>query len=139
MRFIRFGGLSPQWQKHYTTENKSFHNPPVRKGFYAFPWPHVEKFLLIYTERSNKFSWIRDEEGRILCFQNTSDELFYSWFDKKKWEVDGELDSPRIRNLFKRKKIKPGEKGVRVKYDASSGESRFYYLKPPKIFHYHDG
>ena len=68
MKFIRFGGLSPLKQDHYdTSHEKTFHNPPRKRGFYAFPYPYIERFLLSSTRDpshiSGKAQWLKDENG----------------------------------------------------------------------------
>lgn len=73
IQFIRFGGLSPVAQTQYTAgkdKEKTFHNPPRKKGIYCFPWPYIEKFLLGSTNEpghiSNKSSWIKDDDGNLI-------------------------------------------------------------------------
>lgn len=44
--FIRFGGLNLVNQKGYNVIPTTFHEPPARKGLYAFPIKAVEFFLL---------------------------------------------------------------------------------------------
>lgn len=44
IKFVRFGGLSPVIQEGYGKD--SYHAPPARKGFYAFPESTIERFLL---------------------------------------------------------------------------------------------
>ena len=44
--FVRFGGLDLKNQKGYKTTNKTFHSPPVKRGFYAMPKVAQEFFLL---------------------------------------------------------------------------------------------
>jgi hypothetical protein len=47
LKLVRYGSLKPKKQKHYETgKDKSFHNPPVRKGLYAFNPHYIETFLL---------------------------------------------------------------------------------------------
>ena len=46
MKFVRYGVVNHmQKQKHYS-ETGSFHNPPVKRGFYAMPFIRQEFFLI---------------------------------------------------------------------------------------------
>ena len=44
--FVRFGGLDLKNQKGYTAEQKTYHAPPAKKGFYAMPRVAQEQFLI---------------------------------------------------------------------------------------------
>lgn len=44
--FVRFGGVNLKQQKGYTNDNPTFHSPPARRGFYAFPKSMQEHFLI---------------------------------------------------------------------------------------------
>ena len=44
--FVRFGGLDLKNQKGYTNNNPTYHSPPSRRGFYAFPKSMQEHFLI---------------------------------------------------------------------------------------------
>lgn len=137
MRFIRYGGLSPLKQDHYKTgDDKTFHNPPVKKGFYAFPYPYVERFLLTATNHpshiSNKSSWLKDDDGN-----KVSDKDFYV-IDKDgypKWdkESDSLVIKPEWLKFLKRKKIKVSD------IQGSMYNKDGYYitiLNKPRIFDY---
>lgn len=50
MQFLRWGGLSPVIQRGYDKAMPTFHAPPAKKGFYAFPLGLVEPFLLSGTD-----------------------------------------------------------------------------------------
>ena len=72
MKFIRFGSLSPVWQRQYVanpTDDTSPHKPPRRNGIYAFPLGYFDPFFL-YTPKertaSSKYAiteYLRDENG----------------------------------------------------------------------------
>ena len=69
MKFVRYGGLSSVVQKQYISddEEKTFHNPPLKKGLYAFPYGYIEFYLLSGTltpgHVSNKSYWLKDKNG----------------------------------------------------------------------------
>ena len=44
--FVRFGGVNLKQQKGYTNNNPTYHSPPSRRGFYAFPKSMQEHFLI---------------------------------------------------------------------------------------------
>jgi len=102
MKFIRYGGLNAIKQKHYKTgENKTFHNPPVRKGFYAFPYPYIDKFLLTATNKpghiSNKSEWLKDDNNdKVKCID------FYNenWDIRKKWIKYLKYKKIKISNIY---------------------------------------
>jgi len=135
MRFIRFGGLSPLKQDHYETgDDKGFHNPPVKKGFYAFPHLYVDKFLLSATNHpshiSNKSSWLKNYDGNKI-----KENDFY---EKDKdgeliWDKDGDsfIIKTKWLKFLKRKKIKSSNVYASHKYKD------VYYmtvLNKPHIF-----
>lgn len=69
-KFIRYGGLSPVKQKGFTTNPTSFHSPPARNGFYAFPQNYIELFLLggdyaspKNKDATNRFVYVKDKKG----------------------------------------------------------------------------
>lgn len=66
-KFIRYGGLSPVNQKGYTTKNMSIHQPPARKGIYAFPYNKIETFLINMQKPcgapSNYAQYVKDKDG----------------------------------------------------------------------------
>lgn len=118
MKFIRFGGLSPLKQDHYdTSDEKGFHNPPRKRGFYTFPYPYIERFLLGSTREpshiSGKSQWLKDEDGNRI---KSSD--FYI----KDAPYDEKLDSypinPKYLKLLKKLNIK-------IKDIASCMDKRF--------------
>lgn len=129
IKFVRYGGLSPVKQDQYTTgEDKPFHNPPRRKGNYAFPYPYIEKFLLGVTNYpghiSNKAKWLKDEEGNKIL-----DGDFYKGYDKK---TDRFIINKKYINLLKKLKIKQSNIGCQEHNDA------FYVTvhNKPRIFDY---
>lgn len=83
LQLVRWGGLSPIKQRHFVSENcedKSFHNPPERYGFYAFPYCLVEDFLLGY-----------DPENKERKINKSTGEKYFLNYRKqyKRFEVDG--------------------------------------------------
>ena len=133
MKFVRFGGLSPVKQTHYdTSENKPFHNPPRKRGLYAFPYPYIEKFLLGATDDpsniSHKTQWLRDENGNKI---KTND--FYD--DEKGYDIkiDGYPIKPQYIRLLKKLRIK--QKDIW----GSRGDDNVSYvtvMKKPRTFEY---
>lgn len=75
MEFVTYGGLSLTKQKGFT-KNGSFHQPPARKGIYAFVWPYIEKFLLGGDSlvdpkirgkgQRQRISYVKDKEGNVV-------------------------------------------------------------------------
>jgi len=136
MKFIRFGGLSPLKQKHFETgDDKGFHNPPVKRGFYAFPYLYVDKFLLSATNHpshiSNKSSWLKDNDGNKI-----KESVFY---EKDKngeliWDKNGSfVIKPKWLKFLKRKKIKSSNV-----YAAHKHKGVYYMtiLNKPHIFNH---
>lgn len=84
INFVRWGGLSSVKQEHYESDNeeKTFHNPPEKHGFYAFPEYAIEMFLvasMIHPHRGRS-KWLKDENGNKV--EVTDDDTF---FDKETW------------------------------------------------------
>lgn len=83
MKFIRWGSLVPQ--EHDIDENeRGYHTPPVKKGFYAFPVGHVETFLLggvgLGSIQNGRWTYLRDKQGNKM--KGTKDEyLSENWSD----------------------------------------------------------
>lgn len=84
IKFARFGGLSPVVQKGYTTnpDERGFHTPPARKGFYAFIWPYYEFFLLggDFSKLGSKyntakFEYLKDRNGNKIKYDVDNTEL----------------------------------------------------------------
>jgi len=136
IKFVRFGGLSGVKQKHYVPEHdedKSFHNPPRKKGIYAFQHTHIDKFLLGATDhpaqKNGKTYWIKDEEGNKLGVKELT------------WDDDGfYIPSEKLKKILKKKKIKLSEVYYQPKKygdDDCDFDDQFLtaYVKP-KIFTY---
>lgn len=74
--FVTYGGLSATKQHGFTTsgDDKTFHQPPARKGIYAFVFPYIERFLLggynSPRERGkgqrNRVVYVRDKDGNVI-------------------------------------------------------------------------
>lgn len=130
MKFVRFGGLSPVKQTHYdTSDEKSFHNPPRRRGLYAFPYPYIERFLLGATDDpsniSHKTQWLRDENGNKIKYED-----FYGDYDPK---TDKTTINPKYVKLLKKLGIKQND------IWASTGSDKVSYItvmKRPRTFEY---
>jgi len=100
IKFIRFGGLNPQKQHRYTPNEtkRTFHHPPQKKGFYAFPEGHIETFLLGSTNhpthKTGKTYWIKDDAGHLI--------------ENKDWEMDDNFNlivPKEIELLLKKRKL----------------------------------
>ncbi len=50
--FVRFGGLDLKTQKGYSQDDKTFHQPPASRGFYAMPKVVQEFFLIGSLDKS---------------------------------------------------------------------------------------
>jgi len=139
IKFIRFGGLSSVKQKHYLpdhNENNTFHNPPRKKGVYAFPHKYVDKFLLGATDhpaqKNSKTYWIKDEDNNLL--KNT--ELTF--------DDNGDyVASKKLKRILKHRKIKLSDVGYQAKKYIPEGNHSGVYLSyyltayiKPKIFKY---
>lgn len=127
-KFMRFGGLSPVKQTQYTAkEDKSFHNPPRRKGIYAFPWPYVSRFLLGATDDvghvSNKTSWLLDEAGNRM-----KEEDYFVNFDSN-WNY---VWKPGVSKALKRSGMKYSHIITMMDGDVSY----IVVMKKPKVFTY---
>jgi len=90
--FCRVGGLSSVRQKGYDASMPTFHSPPLRRGIYAFVWPHIEFFLLSgknsrIGSMSSKFSWLKDKEGNRIEDGKDLGEKYWTELDPKddKW------------------------------------------------------
>ena len=142
IKFLRFGGLSSVKQKHYLPDHnkdKTFHNPPRKKGIYAFPQNCVDKFLLGATshpaQKNAKAYWVKDEKGNLV----SSDELDYD---------NGEyIASKKLKKILKFRKIKLTnvyyQQKRHISYEEREADdyedTEEYYLTTfvkPKIFTY---
>jgi len=84
LQLVRYGGLTPVRQKHYTTDytNMSYHGAPERYGIYAFMFGNVDWFLLGGdTGKMKPFK----EDRKI---KNKRDTLSVPY---KKFTVDGDI------------------------------------------------
>lgn len=150
IKFIRYGGLSPQKQIHRKERIKNneigYHTPPKNKGIYAFPYPYVDKFLLGASNNpsnpSGKSAWLKDENGNIIEEVETDENGEY-------------IKTPEIKKSLKKAKVKISDLFT-VKYDpfmennncdddcdncsiekeCENREVKYYfaYYKKPKIF-----
>lgn len=130
MKFVRFGGLSPVKQDHYQTgEDKPFHNPPCKRGIYAFPYPYVEKFLLGATDDptniSHKTQWLKDENGNKIKYKD-----FYGDYDSK---TDKITINPKYIRLLKKLGVKQDD--IWTSTD-SNNVSYVTVMKKPRVFEY---
>lgn len=128
MKFVRYGILQPQKQVRFGQD--TFHAPPCKKGFYAFPYKYVEFFLLGATSEpsnsSGKSQWLKDENGNLI----KDDDL---------WDLDsydtktGRFDiNKKYKNLLKKKNIKSS----RLRSTEKDGVNYVTILKQPKEFQY---
>ena len=92
IKFMRFGGLSPVIQKGYTTnpDERGFHTPPARKGFYAFIWPYYDLFLIggeysrLGTKYKNaKYEYLKDKNGNKIPYEFNENGTILNDFLKK--------------------------------------------------------
>ncbi|RLC47054.1 MAG: hypothetical protein DRH57_04800 [Candidatus Cloacimonadota bacterium] len=86
LQLVRYGGLTPVKQKHYTTdyEEMTFHGAPERYGIYAFMFGHIDWFLLGGDTGKMKPK-TKDYEHE---FKNKRDRLAVPY---KKFSVEGEI------------------------------------------------
>ena len=128
MKFVRFGNLSPVEQEHYTTsDDKTFHNPPRRRGIYAFVDGYVDLFLIGSTREpghiSNKSMWLKDDDGNKIKYDD-----FY--------DLTTEFDYKLGRRGIKKEWIKFLKiRNIRIK-DLCEQDGFITILKKPKIFEY---
>lgn len=135
MKFVRFGGLSPVKQDQYKTKDKTFHNPPKKKGIYAFPWPYIEYFLLSSTSDpghvSNKSKWVLDTDGNKI----PADDAYVlddvsGWVEWDKFE--NPVFKPEFKKLFKRLGVETGS----LMQKDYKGVNYFIIRKKPRTFQY---
>lgn len=127
LEFIRYGGLSPVKQIQYET-NTGFHNPPKRKGIYAFVYPYIDLFLIGSTSDvghiSNKSAWLKDRYGNLI----KSDDFFTDEWKNNMYL----LPKPKYITLLK-------ERNIKYKHLRSSKKNDVYYvsyIKKPHTFTY---
>jgi hypothetical protein len=112
LTFVTYGGLSLTKQKGYKggrEEDSTFHQPPSKKGIYAFVWPYIEKFLLGGSEftdpksrgkgQRQRTQYVKDKEGNKITNQHpdykklTDKEEGSPWsFQRAKKGVDVDAD-----------------------------------------------
>jgi len=79
LEFVTYGGLSLTKQKGYNSKTAGteghFHEPPAKKGIYAFVWPYIERFLLGggYADpkkrgkgQRNRVQYVKDKHGNVI-------------------------------------------------------------------------
>jgi len=151
IKFIRFGGLSPQKQTHrrelFKENNISYHIAPRKKGIYAFPHGYVETFLLGATYHpsnpSGKSAWLRDENGNKI--EDTRD---FTYTDGKEISIipDNIKRAMKIvgtkSNMVwsvKDTELTCNDECENCKFDKCIHESNKHYLvylKKPRVFEY---
>ena len=128
MKFTRFGVLSPQKQVSYGKD--SFHAAPCKKGFYAFPHPYVEKFLLGATDNptnsSYKSSWLKDDDGNHILYKDVEQDYDYK---NNIYNYTSEF-----KKFLKKRKIK--ETDLSHTYKDGIENSVMIYFKKPHIFEF---
>ena len=158
-KFIHFGGLSGLNQEHYEASSESFHNPPCKKGLYAFPERYIDRFLIGSTNYvghiSNKSSWLKDDGNMVEVDWNDYDKDFKIISKKilylikkngtqQKYVYYQRKDKDKLNRFQKDNKDKTNDCGVEcenciVKTECENLQNEpFYYnyLKKPKIFEY---
>lgn len=61
--FVRFGGVNLKTQKGYRNRDLTYHTPPARRGFYAFPKTAQELFLIGSLGETQQGSLPKDESN----------------------------------------------------------------------------
>ncbi len=110
LQLVRYGGLTPVKQKHYTTdyEEMTFHGAPERYGIYAFMFGHIDWFLL----GGNTGKMKPDRENKKL--KNKRDNLAVPY---KKFSVEGDIWT-HIKPVPKYMYMVKDERGDWYKLDA---------------------
>jgi hypothetical protein len=126
--FVRWGGLSALRQKHYETdtEEKTFHNPPVKYGIYALPEYTIEMFLvagMLHPHRG-RAKWLKDENGEKVVLTNDD-----SVYDK---EQDCVLYIGNVKKQAKKRGIKL--KTLKTHYIDTDDEDRDYMANVSSVF-----
>lgn len=130
IEFVRYGGLSSVKQTHYSADNENdyFHNPPKKRGLFAFPKGYVDKFLIGSTSEpshvSGKSMWLKDYNGN-----KVSSEDFYE--DDTYGE---EIINPDWIKFLKRNDIQ--QKNVFSVHDEKTDTEYMAVLKKPRTFTY---
>lgn len=128
MKFVRYGTLQPHKQVRYGMD--TFHAPPCKKGFYAFPFKYVEFFLLGATSEpsnsSDKSYWLKDENGNRIKDNDIWD------FDDYNSRTGNYGIKKEYKSLLKKNNIKQS----RLRSHDENGTYYVTILKPPKEFEY---
>lgn len=131
IKFMRYGGLSPVKQTQYLSDNhpdKGFHNPPRKRGLYAFIKGYEDLFLIGSSSEPNHISgkskWLKDENDDLI--EDTR------YFDENKNTNWGYVCPPELKKILKKKGIKETQLGTKL----IDGKSYLTVLKQPKIFTY---
>lgn len=79
-KFIRWGSINPKKQLGFSNNPDSFHEPPAKKGFYAFPFYEVEYFLLGTSFfNAERMEFVKDERGNLI---NNEHPLYKQYYEK---------------------------------------------------------
>lgn len=131
INFIRYGGLSPVKQKQYVSDSdpdKTFHNPPRKRGLYAFIKGYEELFLIGSTSEPNHISgksqWLKDDNGNLI-----EDTRYFDENKKTNWGI---TCSNELKKILK----KIGVKENQLSCESINDKNYLTYLKKPKIFTY---
>ena len=79
--FVRYGGLDLKNQNGYTNTDPTYHSPPTRRGFYAFPKSMQELFLVGSIDKFQPGTYPKEPQ-----WNNLSDEEYNKTqkeYDKK--------------------------------------------------------
>jgi len=142
LTFVRYGGLSPVIQKGYKQPlpgfkklrdtKPGFHEPPAKKGVYAFVKGAEERFLLggdSYSgvgTKNPKWEYLKDKNGnRIEDTDDVHDDDIMSMrtYDIKKLQKKYGIKFPKARKISS-------------VYDEETKKSYLTTLKEPKYFKY---
>jgi len=135
--FLRYGGLSPMKQEHYETNQaeKTFHNPPVKYGFYAVPEYAIEMFLIsgMLLPSRNRAKWLKNPDGTKAVLLNDD----YSFEGKR----GNAIYSSRIKTIAKKNNVRL--KHISSQYIETDDEDRDYQANmsaafSPRRFKYTD-
>jgi hypothetical protein len=106
--FIRWGGLAPVRQRGFKLHKQGdigYHTPPARKGIYAFPWPHIEPFLLGAECTTSKTDFkLKDSKGRPITKEDNPD-VFEKMLKQSDYNYEHEQNGKTY--IKKRKALRP--------------------------------
>ena len=127
--WTHYGGLSPLVQAHFTSHKDELfsHNPPRRRGLYAFPRGYEDLFLIGSTMQpehiSQKSFRLKDAEGNLLPYA----EHVVENYDLKR---GASLKiSDELRKILKSRRI-------RQKRLFCDDKGYIAVLRPPRTFRY---